>query len=210
MKKFTILGGAALLALAGAALAQPPGGPDGRARPDRNADVTRQQVIERTDRVSPGSTPTMTAASPPRRRGRAASSAATRAARPACSTGSTSTITAASPARRWRRPMPSVSARRARAGQRGMPAVRRSRHAPRPQGPRHGGPGRPRRAAPRHARRAACSASRASSPASSCASARWPASTAADADRNGTLTAAERQAARGSDARSAWRERRPS
>ena len=43
MKTFTILAGTALLACAGAALAQP--GP----RADRNADVTRQQVIERTD-----------------------------------------------------------------------------------------------------------------------------------------------------------------
>ncbi|HYI64169.1 MAG TPA: EF-hand domain-containing protein [Allosphingosinicella sp.] len=51
MNKINILGGAALLALAGAALAQPPGGPrgPGAQRPDRNADVTRQQVIERTD-----------------------------------------------------------------------------------------------------------------------------------------------------------------
>jgi Ca2+-binding EF-hand superfamily protein len=48
MTKFTILSGAALLALAGAALAQPPGGPPG-PRGDRDADVTRQQVIERTD-----------------------------------------------------------------------------------------------------------------------------------------------------------------
>ena len=53
MNKVTILTGAALLALAGAALAQPPGGPDGPRgpRPDRDADVTRQQVIERTDRM---------------------------------------------------------------------------------------------------------------------------------------------------------------
>ena len=45
MKTFTILAGTALLACAGAALAQPGPGP----RADRNADVTRQQVIERTD-----------------------------------------------------------------------------------------------------------------------------------------------------------------
>jgi len=48
MTKLTILSGAALLALAGAALAQPPGGPDGPRR-DRDADITRAQVIERTD-----------------------------------------------------------------------------------------------------------------------------------------------------------------
>ena len=41
--KTLLLAGAALLATAGAALAQP------AARPDRNADVTRQQVIERAD-----------------------------------------------------------------------------------------------------------------------------------------------------------------
>ncbi len=45
MKTFTILAGTALLACAGAALAQPGPGP----RADRNADVTRQQVIERAD-----------------------------------------------------------------------------------------------------------------------------------------------------------------
>jgi Ca2+-binding EF-hand superfamily protein len=45
MKKFTILAGTALLAAAGVALAQPTPG----ARFDRNADVTRQQVIERAD-----------------------------------------------------------------------------------------------------------------------------------------------------------------
>jgi len=52
MNKFTILGGAALLAMTVAASAQPPGGADGLRgpRPDRDADVTRQQVIERTDR----------------------------------------------------------------------------------------------------------------------------------------------------------------
>jgi Ca2+-binding EF-hand superfamily protein len=50
MNKVTMLGGAALLALAAVALAQPPGGPGG-PRPDRDADVTRQQVIERTDRM---------------------------------------------------------------------------------------------------------------------------------------------------------------
>lgn len=48
MNRFNILGGAALLALAGAAVAQPPGGPRAE-RPDRAADITRQQVIERTD-----------------------------------------------------------------------------------------------------------------------------------------------------------------
>ena len=48
MNKIIMLSGAALLALAGAALAQPPGGPDGPRR-DRDADVTRAQVIERTD-----------------------------------------------------------------------------------------------------------------------------------------------------------------
>ena len=45
MNKISILAGTALLAIAGVALAQ--GGPG--ERPDRNADVTRQQVIERTD-----------------------------------------------------------------------------------------------------------------------------------------------------------------
>lgn len=45
MNKFAILGGAALLAIAGAGLAQ---GPDGPGR-DRNADVTRQQAIARAD-----------------------------------------------------------------------------------------------------------------------------------------------------------------
>lgn len=50
MNKFTILSGSALLALAGGALAQSPGGPDGQRR-DRNADVTRAQVIERTDQM---------------------------------------------------------------------------------------------------------------------------------------------------------------
>ena len=45
MKTFSLLAATALVAAAGAALAQPPGArPD---RPDRNADVTRQQVIER-------------------------------------------------------------------------------------------------------------------------------------------------------------------
>ena len=47
MTKLTLLSGAALLAVAGVALAQ--GGPG--ERPDRNADVTRQQVIERADRM---------------------------------------------------------------------------------------------------------------------------------------------------------------
>ena len=45
MKTFPILAGTALLASAGAVLAQPAAGP----RPDPNAPVTRQQVIERTD-----------------------------------------------------------------------------------------------------------------------------------------------------------------
>lgn len=45
MNKFILLGGAALAALAGVALAQPAT----TARPDRNADMTRQQVIERVD-----------------------------------------------------------------------------------------------------------------------------------------------------------------
>ena len=44
MKTFTILAGTALLATAGAVLAQP-----AAPRADRNADVTRQQVIERAD-----------------------------------------------------------------------------------------------------------------------------------------------------------------
>ena len=46
MKTFSLLAATALVAAAGAALAQPPAGarPD---RPDRDADVTRQQVIDR-------------------------------------------------------------------------------------------------------------------------------------------------------------------
>ena len=45
MKTFSLLAATALVAAAGAALAQPPGArPD---RPDRNADVSRQQVIDR-------------------------------------------------------------------------------------------------------------------------------------------------------------------
>jgi len=46
MKTFSLLAGTVLVAAAGAALAQPPAGarPD---HPDRNADVTRQQVIDR-------------------------------------------------------------------------------------------------------------------------------------------------------------------
>ena len=53
MRTLTIMSGAALLALAAAASAQPPAGPDGPRgpRPGRDADVTRQQVIERTDRM---------------------------------------------------------------------------------------------------------------------------------------------------------------
>lgn len=48
MNKLSFFGCAALLATAGAAIAQGPGpGP----RPDRNADMTRAQVIERTDRA---------------------------------------------------------------------------------------------------------------------------------------------------------------
>ncbi len=47
MKMITILSGAALLATAGAAVAQDEPGP----RRDRDADVTRQQVIERSDRM---------------------------------------------------------------------------------------------------------------------------------------------------------------
>ena len=46
MNKLTIFGGAALVALAGAAIAQD----EARPRFDRNADVTRQQVIEHVDR----------------------------------------------------------------------------------------------------------------------------------------------------------------
>jgi Ca2+-binding EF-hand superfamily protein len=45
MKKFAILAGAAAVATAAVALAQPAAGP----RADRNADMTRQQVIERVD-----------------------------------------------------------------------------------------------------------------------------------------------------------------
>jgi Ca2+-binding EF-hand superfamily protein len=45
MNKLILLAGTALLAIAGPALAQPAPSP----RADRNADVTRQQVIERTD-----------------------------------------------------------------------------------------------------------------------------------------------------------------
>lgn len=44
MNKLTILAGTALLAATGVAIAQPADGPR-----DRDADVTRQQVIERTD-----------------------------------------------------------------------------------------------------------------------------------------------------------------
>lgn len=54
MNKIIMLSGAALLTVAGAALAQPPGGPDGPRRadgPGRDASVTRQQVIERTDQL---------------------------------------------------------------------------------------------------------------------------------------------------------------
>lgn len=47
MNKITILSGAALLGVAGIALAQDAPGP----RRDRNADVTRQQVVERTDQM---------------------------------------------------------------------------------------------------------------------------------------------------------------
>lgn len=46
MNKLSFLGCAALLAVAGAAAAQGP-----EPRPDRNADLTRAQVIERTDRA---------------------------------------------------------------------------------------------------------------------------------------------------------------
>ncbi|MGQ0588534.1 MAG: EF-hand domain-containing protein [Sphingosinicella sp.] len=45
MKTFSLLAATAFVVAAGAALAQPPAG----ARPDRNADVTRQQVIDRVD-----------------------------------------------------------------------------------------------------------------------------------------------------------------
>jgi Ca2+-binding EF-hand superfamily protein len=50
MNKLSFLGCAALLATAGAAAAQGPG-PGPGPRPDRNADLTRAQVIERTDRA---------------------------------------------------------------------------------------------------------------------------------------------------------------
>jgi hypothetical protein len=46
MNKFMILSGVALIGLAGAALAQPPGPDQG---PRRGADVTRAQVIQRSD-----------------------------------------------------------------------------------------------------------------------------------------------------------------
>ena len=45
MNKFVILGGAALVVVTGVAIAQP----QSDTRPDRNADFTRQQVIERVD-----------------------------------------------------------------------------------------------------------------------------------------------------------------
>ncbi len=45
MNKITIFGGAALIAVAGVALAQPGPGP----RPARDADTTRQEVIERVE-----------------------------------------------------------------------------------------------------------------------------------------------------------------
>lgn len=44
-KRIWLAGGAGIIAMAGVALAQPPMG----ARPERNADMTRQQVIERID-----------------------------------------------------------------------------------------------------------------------------------------------------------------
>lgn len=50
MNKLTLFAGAALLTMAGAAVAQGPG-PGRGPRPDRNADITRAQVIERTDRA---------------------------------------------------------------------------------------------------------------------------------------------------------------
>jgi hypothetical protein len=50
MTKTFLLGGATLLAFAGATFAQPPAGSAGPGR-DRDADVTRQQVIERTDQT---------------------------------------------------------------------------------------------------------------------------------------------------------------
>lgn len=48
MNKLMILSGVALLALAGSAVAQPPGPPNARG-PGRGADVTRADVIQRTD-----------------------------------------------------------------------------------------------------------------------------------------------------------------
>jgi Ca2+-binding EF-hand superfamily protein len=51
MKKLSMLGAVALLAIAGATFAQEPGRGPRPERPDRNADVTRAQVIERTDRA---------------------------------------------------------------------------------------------------------------------------------------------------------------
>jgi len=47
MNKLTLIGGAALLAIAGAAMAQDAGAP----RRDRDADLTRQQAVERSDRM---------------------------------------------------------------------------------------------------------------------------------------------------------------
>ena len=48
MNKLMILSGVALLGLAGSAVAQPPGPPGARG-PGRGADVTRAEVIQRTD-----------------------------------------------------------------------------------------------------------------------------------------------------------------
>jgi hypothetical protein len=51
MKTLTLLSGAAMLAVAGIALAQGGPGPDRPDRPGPDADVTRQQAIARTDQM---------------------------------------------------------------------------------------------------------------------------------------------------------------
>jgi len=195
MKKIVILSGAALFALAGAAVAQPPGA----QRPDRNADVTRAQVIERTDqrfarmdanndgRFTPEEARQGREQRREQRRGRHMERMFER-----LDLDRNGSIT--------REEMTQARARhRAERGERGArgPGMRH-------RGPRHAGPGGPGGPGMRGQRLFGAEGFVTREQFRERALARFD---RADADRNGTVTAAERQAARG-QMRERLRERR--
>ena len=192
MNKPLILAGAALIALGGAALAQPPGGP-GPNRPAAGADVTRAQVIasveQRFSRMDANNDGRFT---------REEAQAGRQARRAERMTAMFDRLDADHNGAISREEMVEGHQRRmADGGGRGRrgPGGPGMRHGPPPGGPEAGeGPGGPRGPGMRGQRLFGEQGFVTRDQLRDRALARFD---RADADRNGTLTAAERQAARG-------------